>query len=166
MSGVQSPRGGADRRPVPGRPQTDTLRDVHRGGVSAAEPRSLLTVPLVWLIRLYQATISPIFGPVCGYYPSCSAYGVTALERHGLVRGSLLTVWRVLRCNPWARGGVDHVPPRRASGRRPRDEIPAGSVSTPQTGPRADEKALSGSPSTGTPPNFTTTKVSLAHPNN
>lgn len=93
--------------------QTDQLRDVHRGGVAAGERRSLATVPLVWLIRLYQRTISPIFGPVCGYYPSCSAYGVTALERHGLVRGVGLTAWRVLRCNPWSAGGVDHVPPPR-----------------------------------------------------
>lgn len=92
--------------------QSDTLRDVHRGGVAHGEPRSVLSRPLVWSIRLYQRTVSPILGPVCGYYPSCSAYGVTALERHGLVRGVGLTVWRVLRCNPWSRGGVDHVPPR------------------------------------------------------
>jgi putative membrane protein insertion efficiency factor len=91
--------------------QTDTLRDVHRGGVGHDERRRRLTVPLVWLIRIYQRTISPIFGQVCGYYPSCSAYGVTALERHGLVRGVALTAWRVLRCNPWSAGGVDHVPP-------------------------------------------------------
>lgn len=88
------------------------MRHVLKGGVPKGEPRSVLARPLVWLIRLYQVTISPILGPVCRYYPSCSAYGVTALERHGLVRGTWLTVRRVLRCNPWARGGVDHVPPR------------------------------------------------------
>lgn len=91
---------------------TDTLRDVHRGGVGPGEPRSVLSRPLVWAIRGYQATISPILGPVCRYYPSCSAYGVTALERHGLLRGTWLTARRILRCNPFARGGVDHVPPR------------------------------------------------------
>ena len=74
------------------------LRDVHRGGVPEGEPRSVLALPLVALVRLYQATISPLLGPVCRYYPSCSAYGVTALERHGLVRGSWLTVSRVARC--------------------------------------------------------------------
>lgn len=95
------------------RPASDELRDVHRGGVARGEPRSVLTVPLVWLIRLYQQTFSRILGPVCRYYPSCSAYGVTALERHGLLRGTWLTVTRVLRCHPWAAGGVDHVPPRR-----------------------------------------------------
>lgn len=88
----------------------DHLRDVHRGGVPVGERRSMLARPLVWLIRLYQVTISPVLGPVCRYYPSCSAYGVTALERHGLFYGTWLTVSRVLRCNPWARGGVDHVP--------------------------------------------------------
>ena len=95
------------------RPSSDELRDVHRGGVAHGEPRSVVTRPLVWLIRLYQQTFSRIIGPVCRYYPSCSAYGVTALERHGLVRGTWLTVTRVLRCHPWAAGGVDHVPPRR-----------------------------------------------------
>lgn len=115
--------------------QTDTLRDVHRGGVAEHEQRSLLTVPLVWLIRIYQRTISPIFGPVCGYYPSCSAYGVTALERHGLLRGVALTAWRVLRCNPWSAGGVDHVPPPRGS-RAATDVAPtADGPAAPRTHP-------------------------------
>lgn len=96
-----------------GRWTSDELRDVHRGGVALGEPRSVLARPLVWAVRLYQRTISPVLGPVCGFYPSCSAYGVTALERHGPLRGTALTVWRVLRCNPWTGGGVDHVPPRR-----------------------------------------------------
>ena len=108
------------------RPGSDELRDVHRGGVAVGEPRSLLTVPLVWLIRIYQQTFSRILGPVCRYYPSCSAYGVTALERHGLLRGSWLTTTRLLRCHPWAAGGVDHVPPRRA---------PARGDGAPQTSP-------------------------------
>lgn len=111
------------------RPQSDELRDVHRGGVALGEPRSLLAAPLVWLVRLYQQTFSRILGPVCRYYPSCSAYGVTALERHGLARGSWLTVTRVLRCHPWAAGGVDHVPPRRGA--------PAPGESAPHTPPTA-----------------------------
>ncbi|GAA1171834.1 hypothetical protein GCM10009584_10950 [Ornithinimicrobium humiphilum] len=92
---------------------TDELRDVHRGGVAEGEPRSRAALPLVLLVRLYQRTISPLLGPVCRYYPSCSAYSVTALERFGPVRGTWLTLLRLLRCNPFARGGVDHVPPRR-----------------------------------------------------
>ncbi|WP_377536832.1 membrane protein insertion efficiency factor YidD [Ornithinimicrobium tianjinense] len=88
------------------------MRDVHRGGVPLREHRSVLALPLVWLVQLYQRTVSPMLGPVCRYYPSCSAYAVTALERFGPVRGSWLTALRLLRCTPLARGGVDHVPPR------------------------------------------------------
>lgn len=87
------------------------MRDVRRGGVPAGERRSLTARPLVWGVQLYQRTVSPLLGPVCRYYPSCSAYAVTALERHGPLRGGWLTTWRLLRCNPFARGGVDHVPP-------------------------------------------------------
>lgn len=71
--------------------------------------------PLLALIKLYQWTISPLLGPVCRYYPSCSHYGYTAIDRHGAVKGTGLTAWRILRCNPWSPGGVDHVP--RASAR-------------------------------------------------
>jgi len=53
---------------------------------------------LVWLVRLYQATVSPLLGPCCRYAPSCSVYAVEALRAHGLVRGMLLAAWRVLRC--------------------------------------------------------------------
>lgn len=95
------------------------MRDVHRGGVPTGEHRSVLALPLVWLVQLYQRTVSPVLGPVCRYYPSCSAYAVTALERFGPLRGSWLTVVRLLRCNPLARGGVDHVPSRHTSAGRP-----------------------------------------------
>lgn len=67
---------------------------------------------LVALIRVYQKVISPMFGPRCRYYPSCSNYAVEAIRVHGAVRGSLLAAWRVLRCNPFSNGGVDPVPPR------------------------------------------------------
>ncbi|OIV37235.1 membrane protein insertion efficiency factor YidD [Mangrovactinospora gilvigrisea] len=69
---------------------------------------------LMGLIRLYQWTISPLLGPVCKYYPSCSHYGYEAVRVHGAVKGSALAGWRILRCNPWSAGGVDHVPPRKA----------------------------------------------------
>lgn len=62
------------------------------------------------LIRVYQWTLSPLIGPRCRYYPSCSHYGYTAVERHGLIKGSALAGWRILRCNPWSYGGVDDVP--------------------------------------------------------
>jgi len=66
---------------------------------------------LMGLIRLYQVTISPLIGPTCKYYPSCSHYGFESVRRHGALRGTVLTTWRVLRCNPWSNGGVDEVPP-------------------------------------------------------
>lgn len=70
-----------------------------------------LALPLIWVIRAYQLVISPMRPPTCRYYPSCSAYAVTALERHGLAPGTWLAVRRLLRCHPWTPGGVDHVPP-------------------------------------------------------
>lgn len=65
------------------------------------------------LIRGYQRYISPMRPATCKYYPSCSQYAVVAIQRHGLLRGSGLAAWRLLRCNPWSRGGVDDVPPPR-----------------------------------------------------
>ena len=74
--------------------------------------RTVLVRPLIWLIRAYQLVLSPISPPTCRFYPSCSAYAVTALERFGIVRGSWLTIRRLLRCHPWNPGGVDEVPQR------------------------------------------------------
>ena len=67
---------------------------------------------LVAFIRVYQYTISPLLGPRCRYYPSCSNYAVEALREHGAVRGLGLATWRLLRCNPFSNGGYDPVPPR------------------------------------------------------
>ncbi|HTI24937.1 MAG TPA: membrane protein insertion efficiency factor YidD [Kutzneria sp.] len=67
---------------------------------------------LVLPIRGYQKWISPLFPPSCRFYPSCSAYAVEALTVHGAVRGSWLTIRRLLRCGPWHPGGLDPVPPR------------------------------------------------------
>ena len=70
--------------------------------------------PLAWLmvgfVKAWRAVISPLYGNVCKYYPSCSAYGLEALQVHGAFRGSAYTVWRILRCNPWSHGGYDPVP--------------------------------------------------------
>jgi putative membrane protein insertion efficiency factor len=77
--------------------------------------------PAIWLIRGYQLLLSPMHPPTCRFYPSCSAYAVTALERFGLFRGGWLAVRRLLRCHPWNPGGVDHVPQDVPSGTpRPR----------------------------------------------
>ncbi len=61
-------------------------------------------------IRIYRRFISPLFPPCCRYYPTCSKYALDAIEKFGAVRGGYLGICRLLRCHPWARGGVDEVP--------------------------------------------------------
>lgn len=65
---------------------------------------------LLGLIRLYQLTLSRVLPPMCRFYPSCSRYGFDAIRKHGVLKGGLLAVWRVLRCNPFNSGGFDPVP--------------------------------------------------------
>ncbi len=65
---------------------------------------------LIGLLKLYRLLISPLYGNVCRYYPSCSAYALRAVSVHGAVKGSWLTIRRLLRCHPWAPGGYDPVP--------------------------------------------------------
>lgn len=59
-------------------------------------------------IRFYQRVISPAIPAHCRYYPTCSHYAVGAIRRYGVLRGLVLAGWRLLRCNPWSHGGVDH----------------------------------------------------------
>jgi putative membrane protein insertion efficiency factor len=61
-------------------------------------------------IRLYQRGVSPVLPPSCRYEPTCSQYGYEAIARHGIVRGAFLTIGRILRCNPFSKGGYDPVP--------------------------------------------------------
>jgi len=68
-----------------------------------------LTQVLIVLINLYRRFLSPLFPPVCRFYPSCSTYAVQALEMHGLLKGSWLTAKRLLRCHPCHPGGYDPV---------------------------------------------------------
>ena len=65
---------------------------------------------MVFLIRLYQKYLSPLKMNHCKYIPTCSQYAIGALQKHGLFKGSLLAVWRILRCNPFSQGGYDPVP--------------------------------------------------------
>ena len=65
---------------------------------------------MIWLIRLYQKFISPIKPNCCRFTPTCSAYAVEAFQKRGFFVGTVLTVWRILRCNPFCKGGYDPVP--------------------------------------------------------
>ena len=95
---------------VPGFPRRATalLSKAARGLVSV--PRLLL----IGFLRLYRFLVSPMYGDTCRFYPSCSLYALTAVQRHGALRGSWLAGRRLLRCHPWNPGGVDHVPPVRS----------------------------------------------------
>lgn len=64
----------------------------------------------ILLIEFYRKFISPLFPARCKYYPSCSAYAQQAFKKHGFFKGFILSGWRILRCNPFSKGGVDHVP--------------------------------------------------------
>ncbi|MEV6634483.1 membrane protein insertion efficiency factor YidD [Actinoplanes sp. NPDC051470] len=65
---------------------------------------------LAWPIVAYRRYLSPALPARCRFYPSCSAYALEALERHGVLRGTALAVWRILRCHPFHPGGYDPVP--------------------------------------------------------
>lgn len=64
----------------------------------------------ILLIKAYRAVVSPLLPPTCRFTPTCSAYAMTAIERHGLMRGGWLAVKRISRCHPWNPGGHDPVP--------------------------------------------------------
>lgn len=70
----------------------------------------LLVKLLLLPIYFYQRAISPMLPPSCRFTPSCSAYAVEALKKHGPIKGLLLAIWRILRCNPWGGSGYDPVP--------------------------------------------------------
>jgi putative membrane protein insertion efficiency factor len=72
-------------------------------------------IVLIAPIRVYQRWISPAFPARCKYYPSCSEYAVQAIGRYGILKGTALAVWRLLRCNPFSHGGYDPVPTRDSS---------------------------------------------------
>lgn len=94
--------------------------------MSASHPFHAVVAGLRWLlvrvlqlpIFAYRYLVSPLIGPRCRFMPTCSAYALTALERHGPLRGGWLAIRRIVRCHPLNEGGFDPVPPRRASQRQ------------------------------------------------
>jgi uncharacterized protein len=70
----------------------------------------MLAKILIAMIRFYRRAISPLLPPSCRFYPTCSAYGLEAVQRYGGLRGSWLTIRRIFRCHPFCRGGYDPVP--------------------------------------------------------
>ncbi len=65
---------------------------------------------LIALIQFYRKYVSPLKSTKCPYFPSCSEYGLQAIEKYGAIKGSALATWRILRCNPFSKGGYDPVP--------------------------------------------------------
>ena len=65
---------------------------------------------LIGMIKLYRKYLSPLKSTKCPYYPTCTQYALEAIEKYGALKGSLLAVWRILRCNPFSHGGYDPVP--------------------------------------------------------
>jgi uncharacterized protein len=88
----------------------DRVAEVEADRAAPGLARRLAVFP----IRVYQCTLSRILPPMCRFTPSCSQYAAEAILRHGVVRGILLGTWRILRCNPYCKGGDDPVPERRA----------------------------------------------------
>jgi putative membrane protein insertion efficiency factor len=80
---------------------------------------------LIWLLKGYRFAISPLYGQVCRFYPTCSAYALEAVTQHGALRGSWLAARRVGRCHPWNPGGYDPVPPPRGA------DLPTPSAESP-----------------------------------
>ena len=87
------------------------MRPVRRGLWFAGAPARAV---LIGLIRLYRVTLAGFLGGQCRFHPTCSVYAEAAIRRRGALLGAVLAAWRVLRCNPFGRGGVEHVPPRPA----------------------------------------------------
>lgn len=63
---------------------------------------------LIFLIKLYQKYVSPLFRSKCRFYPSCSQYAILAINKYGVIKGSIKAIYRILRCNPFSKGGIDY----------------------------------------------------------
>ena len=103
--------------------------------------RSAAAWLLIWLLSGYRKFVSPLLGPRCRFYPSCSAYALEAVQVHGAGRGSWLAVRRLSRCHPFHAGGLDPVPPvRREHGAQaPAEANTADDAADPAAGRRTTE---------------------------
>jgi uncharacterized protein len=98
------------------------LRRLARGAVR------LPALAVVGLLRLWQLLVSPVYGQTCRFYPSCTAYAMEAVDRHGFVRGGWLALRRLARCHPWNPGGVDLVPASRMRSSAGPETAPATAI--------------------------------------
>lgn len=104
------PGGGVSTSALP----TSSTGEAHLAASDLGRTLPLLPRNLaLTVLHSYRATISHLYGDVCKYYPSCSAYAVGAVQQHGVLKGSAMTAARLARCHPWAAGGIDDVPPHR-----------------------------------------------------
>ncbi|MBE6624783.1 MAG: membrane protein insertion efficiency factor YidD [Ruminococcaceae bacterium] len=78
---------------------------------------------LKFFIKAYRKLISPLLPNACRFTPTCSEYALEALDKHGAIKGSILATWRILRCNPFCRGGYDPVPEKFTLRREPREQL-------------------------------------------
>lgn len=78
---------------------------------------------VILLIRGYQKGISPLFPASCRYHPTCSQYSIDAVRKHGAIKGSIMGIFRILRCNPFVRGGYDPVPAHFSIRRNKKDDV-------------------------------------------
>ncbi len=91
---------------------------------------------MIWLIGLYRKFISPLKPPCCRFVPTCSAYAIEAFQKRGFFVGLILTVWRILRCNPFSKGGYDPVPEK---GLRYKPENRHGEINNTDTNKKEKE---------------------------
>ena len=97
----------------PGSDDQGNCGNTCRSGSSSSGSCSFAARVLIGAVNFYRRFISPWFPPCCRFTPSCSAYAIEALKKHGFRTGSCLTVWRLLRCHPFCRGGYDPVPDKK-----------------------------------------------------
>ncbi len=72
--------------------------------------KKILIFPLIFIVKIYQSIISPLFPPTCRYKPTCSEYAIQSLKKYGLIKGVYLSIKRVVNCHPWGGSGYDPIP--------------------------------------------------------